>query len=896
MNPATTSPSPRPRRPGFLVSWGWLAPALLAAGAAVALSVDVVESTGGVKGDEATYVSMALSIAHDGDLEFGRQDLDRFYRLYGSGPEGIFLKRRVEAGRERLYYGKAWLHAVVAAPFVLAFGLNGLLLLNVLLLAAAAAAGSAFLAARCPAPVARAFTLAFFGASITPLYLVWLTPEMLNVTLVSVACLLWLRKEAEPDGATHGWMNGPRSDLAAAALVGLATFSKPPILALAAPIVALCWWRRRFLTGALAGAAVVLAAGGAFAVNALATGEFNYQGGERRTFYRELTGYPFLHDGRFADGISVSTNELDLDEPLDTRESALVLARNAGYFLVGRHFGFLPFFFPGVVVAACALRRRRDLEAWHLLLLTALVGAAAILLVMLPYSWSGGGGPLGNRYFLSFYPAFLFLAPPMQSLRPAAGAWIGGVLFTAHILVNPFVSAPADLGILAVGRPAAAAGGAHDGQRPAGEPRGHAPPHTPRGRSGDAAVPPGRELDPAGTGRILDCRRPDGGDRRADRRAAGDARAPAAFSHRQHRDGVSRRAEPDRRAAGRPAGHHPARPARRVRQAGVVARADHPHADRLRAHARVDGFGRPAVPRRAGRAPGEAQGRDVSGGTAAPATRRRVRDDGLPRPAPGAPRVLRCQSLLVALPALVERFRSVRRAMPGRARRRLHGRHSPASPAGRAYRTGVPEPAERTVMGADMGAPIRARAGLVPTNAGDRPGRGAGRAFPTSRGFRRVARAIRSIGLPALLAAAAACADESPVAPSPLDLEVAPGPAAAAPSMVAGADAPSMVAGADTAAAGTRMAMAAPGVDASTHVGLKATAPDPVAPAEGVTIKGLTVTLVATSARAKYLPDVTFNHRFELWEGSSGAWLKLDDGNRPAGVRPGALSVRGAAQ
>ena len=155
------------------------------------------------------------------------------------------------------------------------------------------------------------------------------------------------------------------------------------------------------------------------------------------------SGYPYLHDGRFDDGIPVSTNELSLDETMGTSDSALLLARNAGYFLAGRHFGFLPFFFPGAVAAACTLRRWREIQAWQVLLLIALAGAAVILLVLLPYSWSGGGGPLGNRYFSSFYPAFLFLAPPMHSLRPAVGACLGGVLFTAHILVNPFVSSRA---------------------------------------------------------------------------------------------------------------------------------------------------------------------------------------------------------------------------------------------------------------------------------------------------------------------------------------------------------------------------------------------------------------------------------------------------------------------
>ena len=41
----------------------------------------------------------------------------------------------------------------------------------------------------------------------------------------------------------------------------------------------------------------------------------------------------------------------------------------------------------------------------------AVAGSVLALLVFAPYSWSGGGGPPGNRYFMSLYPALLFLTP-----------------------------------------------------------------------------------------------------------------------------------------------------------------------------------------------------------------------------------------------------------------------------------------------------------------------------------------------------------------------------------------------------------------------------------------------------------------------------------------------------
>jgi hypothetical protein len=64
-----------------------------------------------------------------------------------------------------------------------------------------------------------------------------------------------------------------------------------------------------------------------------------------------------------------------------------------------------------------------------------------VLLLVLPYTWSGGGGPPGNRYLLSAYPILFFLMPPLTSVTPAVLAWIGGALFTAKILVNPFYCA-----------------------------------------------------------------------------------------------------------------------------------------------------------------------------------------------------------------------------------------------------------------------------------------------------------------------------------------------------------------------------------------------------------------------------------------------------------------------
>lgn len=187
---------------------------LLVVGSYVALSVDVVQTGFGIKGDEATYVAMALSAAYDGDLAYEAEDIERFYELYNHGPEGIFLKRGADAvyrfdegfpyivrdtvpddDPNRLYFGKAYIYSVAAAPFVRVAGLNGLLLFHVVLLSLVVLLGYRFVAARSPGGVAAVYAVGFFGASIVPLYAVWLTSEVFNVACVFSAYFLWFYKE-----------------------------------------------------------------------------------------------------------------------------------------------------------------------------------------------------------------------------------------------------------------------------------------------------------------------------------------------------------------------------------------------------------------------------------------------------------------------------------------------------------------------------------------------------------------------------------------------------------------------------------------------------------------------------------------------------------------------------
>ena len=442
---------------------GLTAVVLFVTAIAAAVSVDVIRAGGStvrVKGDEATYVGLALSLAHDGNFTYERRDLERFYGLYGQGPEGIFLKRgkQIRIGfnssppflhidndapdrrTDRLYYSKAMIYSVAAAPFVRLFGMNGFLVFHVLMLSVCALCGYLFLSATARPVPALGFTLAFIFASCVPVYMAFLTPEIFNFSCVFVAYFFWAYKEvAKP---RDPFMGGMASDLVAAVLLGIATYSKPLHTApLVVPLVLLALWRGQWRRGIIVGAVSVLACAILFLGTFFLTGEFNYQGGDRRQFYSNRFPFDAVQNTWDQRGESVGTDDLGAQDSLKPTEVIRLLWLNVPYFVAGRHFGLVPYFFPGVVALLAWLLSPHRKERWRLTTFIGIALATLVLLVIFPYTWSGGGGPPGNRYYMSVYPAFFFLTPPLTTSFQVLAAWIGGALFTAKILVNPFASA-----------------------------------------------------------------------------------------------------------------------------------------------------------------------------------------------------------------------------------------------------------------------------------------------------------------------------------------------------------------------------------------------------------------------------------------------------------------------
>jgi hypothetical protein len=434
-----------------------------------AISVDFVKASSGFISDAATYYEMGHSLASDFDLEYRREDLVRVWLEYPGGPEGLFLKRGTDhdvslSGSfpfitatahpdSRLYYGKSYIYPLFAAPFVMVFGTNGFLVLHAVLMTVCFLCAYAFLAARSDPIAALVFAFAFLFLSVAPIYMVQIMPDFFNLAFVLIGYFFWCYKEAIADevrrharGGFARWLLGPRSDVVAAILLAIVTFSKPTNVLLIAPLLASAalrrQWKRALIIGGVFG--VIVAA--LFALNIAITGEWNYQGGVRRTFYNVISGYPDAQGGfpfqddrhRFENtGLDMATNRVLL-EVLVSRDAVVeVFRHNLAYFLLGRHTGFAIYYFPGLMAILLFLLGTRDRAVWQWLTLAAGLGSAVILLLYMPFTYSGGGGPVGNRYFSGVYPVFLFVVPALRS--SVVGVFTVGMsaLFTAPVLSNP---------------------------------------------------------------------------------------------------------------------------------------------------------------------------------------------------------------------------------------------------------------------------------------------------------------------------------------------------------------------------------------------------------------------------------------------------------------------------
>jgi hypothetical protein len=388
--------------------------------------------------DEAIYYSMTQSLAQDGDLEYTKKDLARYYQDFPSGPLGIFLKKGKEG---KLFFAKSFAYPLFAFPFVKLFGCNGFLVFHALLLLLILLMGHAYFSVANPPPLSLSVILSFLFASVACVYFLWITPDFFNLFLVFTILFLWLYKQrikesgeaANIKGRFHAFLCSESTDYLAAFLVGIAVFSKPPNIVLIGILVLHALSQKKILKPLLVVLVFLTASGIFWGTNYLSTGEWNYQGGERRTFYRV---YPMEKEHLTFD--SIGGGEMTSDGY--ARKHLLppkFIPYNFFYYFFGRFTGIVWYFFPAFLFLILFLMRKKKFYQW--IILGALLGEIFIYIILMPDNYSGGGGGLANRYFLNIYPLFLFLPSIKRSGKEIVLIWIVAAFFISQILISPLL-------------------------------------------------------------------------------------------------------------------------------------------------------------------------------------------------------------------------------------------------------------------------------------------------------------------------------------------------------------------------------------------------------------------------------------------------------------------------
>ncbi len=385
----------------------------------------------GLKADEAAYYMMAQSLAFDGDLVLEVDDINRAFDEFPfRSITNLILM--TDDGWQTALFGKPYIYSAFAAPFVRLFGANGLLFFNMALLLAMVWMGTLYLARRTEPALAALFSTGFFLASAGFAYVFWLQPEVFNMASVTACLFFGLHRRGA--SATQPWLWIVFSGAALAPAV----YNKPVLAAVGlGPLAALLLarqWRRAALWLVAAVVAFGLVVGVAIA----------------------LTGHPTPYLGVKRQGVTVCEPGVmpigpgpaggaapDADRPTGGAWSWLfripsvdpvTLTANLTYFLIGRHAGLFPYFpFALLALLLFAADREPRRERWALLV--GIVVVALFFVLFIPRNWQGGGGFVGNRYFVNAYPAFLFLVRRIR-WRPlvvltwgVAGLLLGPLLF-----------------------------------------------------------------------------------------------------------------------------------------------------------------------------------------------------------------------------------------------------------------------------------------------------------------------------------------------------------------------------------------------------------------------------------------------------------------------------------
>lgn len=269
---------------------------------------------GSFNSDGATYYLMTQSLAEDFDLRWSVEDYTRVCKDWEGGPDGVILMTPDEG--KNVFYGKPYVGSLFVVPFYWIFKSNGFLFFNALMLLLMGTMAYLFLASKGDETLAAAFGFTFLFGSAGFVYITWIHPEIFNMAAIMAAYFLWFYTPPplvqEKTGAgprffrntadalrlgARRFLGSDRKAYAAAFLLALATFMKPPNGIMVLPFLLYYVLRKRVFRliafGLVFGLSLLLCSFGEYA----GTGSLSAYYANRRAFYVDKKGFPFV-DGK----------------------------------------------------------------------------------------------------------------------------------------------------------------------------------------------------------------------------------------------------------------------------------------------------------------------------------------------------------------------------------------------------------------------------------------------------------------------------------------------------------------------------------------------------------------------------------------------------------------------
>jgi hypothetical protein len=374
---------------------------------------------GGFFSDGGSYFAMIQSLAHDLDLEYTREDLNRIKADFWEGPMGLFLKKRQDG---RHFYAKSFAYPLLAAPFFRLFGVHGILLLNGLMILLVILMAYLLLKQIHPEEKSFLFSLIFVLASVVPIYLWWIQADLFNFFIMFCGLFFFFYT-----------FKTPRWHFLSALFFGLAIFSKPSNFVAIGFIYLIPLVKKRWKEFVIMAMVAIVVVGACILFNYIQTGEYNYMGGNRKSFAGK---YP-LDKPEYTFENSFHSPQMSADNfwaRFDVSPKVVLL--NGFYFLFGRFTGMFIYFFPAFFLLILFVFQKKEMEDW--LILAGIVFSILFYIVVTADNYFGGAGSVGNRYFLALFPLFFFLGFRQRSFKFMYLPVIIGLIFLSGLYLNGF--------------------------------------------------------------------------------------------------------------------------------------------------------------------------------------------------------------------------------------------------------------------------------------------------------------------------------------------------------------------------------------------------------------------------------------------------------------------------